>query len=228
MRYSTMIQTFIIKENHPHLTLFFGGWGMDENPLLPYCPPQSDFMVCYDYRSLYFDTQLLQSYSSITIIAWSMGVWAASQVLQNIPATQPIIQKITKSTAINGTPYPVDDARGISCDTFQATLQGLCPVSLHKFRRRICGSTADYQTLCRHLPQRPITELVEELAAIGRQAQAVPTSTFLWDKAIIGQQDRIFLPDNQLRAWTNHTKIELVEAAHYSPALFQRIIETNG
>ena len=87
--------------------LFFAGWGMDETPFMHNLPPNKDLIICYDYRSLDFDSTLLSTYDGIYVVAWSMGVWAASQVLpdSNLPLKQ--------SIAINGTPFPIDDMRGI-------------------------------------------------------------------------------------------------------------------
>ena len=47
-----MKQHFIIKNNSKRLLLFFAGWGMDETPFLQIRPTDTDWMVCYDYRSL--------------------------------------------------------------------------------------------------------------------------------------------------------------------------------
>lgn len=95
------------RETGSEVILFFTGWGMDETPFIHYLPQHRDLIICYDYRSLDFDKTLLSTYTQIQVVAWSMGVWAASQVLQgsNLP--------ITQSIAINGTPFPIDDARGI-------------------------------------------------------------------------------------------------------------------
>lgn len=81
-----MKQTFIIRNNGKHLLLFFAGWGMDETPFRHIHPAECDWMICYDYRSLEFDTTLIQAYSKISLIAWSMGVWAASQVMKQYPS----------------------------------------------------------------------------------------------------------------------------------------------
>ena len=81
-----MKQYFIIKNNQKHLLLFFAGWGMDETPFLQIHPTDKDWMICYDYRSLEFDADILQEYSEITLIAWSMGVWAASQIMKQYPS----------------------------------------------------------------------------------------------------------------------------------------------
>ena len=81
-----MKQHFIIKNNQKHLLLFFAGWGMDETPFLQIRPTNKDWLICYDYRSLEFDAIILQEYSEITLIAWSMGVWAASQIMKQYPS----------------------------------------------------------------------------------------------------------------------------------------------
>ena len=68
-----MKQSYIIHEHHPRLLLFFAGWGADETPFKMYRPAASDFMVCYDYRTLDFDASGLEEYREINLIGWSMG-----------------------------------------------------------------------------------------------------------------------------------------------------------
>ena len=136
-----MKQHFIIKNNQKHLLLFFAGWGMDETPFLTIHPTDKDWMICYDYRSLAFDTDLLETYSQITLIARSMGVWAASQIMKQYPHLP-----VSQSIAINGTLYPIHETKGIAHSIFDGTLQGLNEQTLQKFQRRMCGSIADYKT----------------------------------------------------------------------------------
>lgn len=210
-----MKQLYIHQNHSPLLLLFFAGWGMDEKTFENYHTPDKDFMICYDYRTLDFDETLLLPYKEIHLVAWSMGVWAASQVMAR--TSLPIVQ----STAINGTLYPIDEARGIAPAIFEGTLNGLNEVSLQKFRLRMCGSTAAYKEFAEMVPQRPLEELKEELAAIREQYHRSPSSPFVWDKAIIGNADRIFSPENQQHAWCVTTTVtEGMEAAHYSPELF--------
>ncbi|WP_302614215.1 pimeloyl-ACP methyl esterase BioG family protein, partial [uncultured Bacteroides sp.] len=149
-----MKQHFIIKNNQKHLLLFFAGWGMDETPFLQLHPTDKDWMLCYDYRSLEFDATTLQEYSEITLIAWSMGVWVASQIMKQHPSLP-----VSQSIAINGTPYPIHETKGISPAIFAGTLQGLNEQSLQKFQRRMCGSAADYQAFQSIVPRRPVEEL---------------------------------------------------------------------
>ena len=126
-----MHQIHIIHEHHPRLLLFFAGWGADETPFKAYRPAGSDLMICYDYRTLDFDQSGLNEYQEINVIGWSMGVWVASQVLPHLALP------IASSTAINGTPYPIDEYRGIPPAIFRGTLDGLTGTSLHKFLRRM-------------------------------------------------------------------------------------------
>lgn len=215
-----MKQTFIIRNNGKHLLLFFAGWGMDETPFRHIHPAECDWMICYDYRSLEFDTTLIQAYSKITLIAWSMGVWAASQVMKQYPSLP-----VSQSTAINGTLYPIHETEGITPSVFEGTLQGLNAQTLLKFQRRMCGSAADYKAFQTIAPKRPVEELKEELAAIRQQYLSSLPSEFVWQTAIIGDNDRIFLPDHQEQAWSNKADSLLhVEAAHYQQELFNEVI----
>lgn len=215
-----MKQKFLIKNNNPHLILFFAGWGMDETPFLQIQPIGCDWMICYDYRSLDFDEACIRKYTHITLVAWSMGVWVATQVIRQFPHL-PIIQ----SVAINGTPYPIDNTRGIASSIFEGTLQGLNEQTLLKFQRRMCGSVTEYKEFLTVAPQRSIEELKEELAAIQSSYLESSPSSFIWHKVIIGKNDRIFSPENQREAWENSANlIEETDAAHYQKELFDSLI----
>ena len=179
----------------PRLLLFFAGWGMDEHPFLQYAPQDSDLMICYDYRTLDFDTSLLTGYAVIDVVAWSMGVWVASQVLSNV--SLPIRRRI----AINGTPFLIDEKRGIPPAIFMGTLKGLNEVTLRKFQRRMCTDGNAFTRFQLTSPQRGIEELKEELVAVAGQYRTLPAGTFTWEQAIIGENDRIFPPANQRTAW---------------------------
>ena len=78
-----MTQKFISQNNSNSLLLFFAGWGMDENPFKDFKIKNVDLMICYDYRKLDFDFSLIKKYNSIKLVAWSMGIWAASKVFEN-------------------------------------------------------------------------------------------------------------------------------------------------
>lgn len=214
-----MKQNFLIKKDHEQLVLFFAGWGMDETPFRQIPTENYDCMICYDYRSLEFDDTLLKGYLHITLVAWSMGVWAASQVMKSHPSL-PISQRI----AVNGTLFPIDESKGILPAIFYGTLQGWSEQTLQKFQRRMCGSAHEYRSFQVVAPQRPAEELKEELEAIREQASSLPAVTDPWHIAIIGRDDRIFLPQNQRESWSDAAhSIKEVEAAHYQNQLFKEI-----
>ena len=215
-----MKQHFIINNSQKQLLLFFAGWGMDETPFLHIQPAGCDWMICYDYRSLEFDTTLMQAYSEITLIAWSMGVWAASQVLSKV--SLPIRRRI----AINGTPFLIDEKRGIPPAIFMGTLEGLNEASLRKFQRRMCADGNVFARFQLTAPERSIEELKEELAAVAEQYQILPTGTFAWEQAIIGESDRIFPPTNQRAAWKGISMSNIDgNEAHYDESLFIKYLK---
>lgn len=215
-----MKQHFIIKDGYKQLLLFFAGWGMDYRPFLSIHPAECDWMMCYDYRDLQFDIEQIKGYPDIKLAAWSMGVWAASQIMAQHPELP-----VSASIAFNGTTYPIDETKGIAPAIFEGTWQGLNEQTLSKFQRRMCNTAADFKAFQAIAPQRPTDELKDELADIRRQYLSLPPTGFRWQKAIIGKNDRIFLPECQRTAWDNGTTLwEEVEAAHYQKEVFEEIL----
>ncbi len=197
------------------ITLFFAGWGMDENPFLRFIPSDRGFVICYDYRFLELDERLLAPYSSIRVIAWSMGVWAASQVLtgKELPVSETI--------AVNGTPYPVDDRRGIPEAIFQGTLDNLNERALYKFRRRMC-SAKSLDGFLTNPPARSLESLREELAAIGAGYAKDAVPEFQWNRVYIGGEDKVFPPANQMEAWKDKQTI-LMDEDHFAVGLWKEL-----
>lgn len=202
---------------HPRLLLFFAGWGMDENPFRDYTPVGCDFMICYDYRTLDFNENFLAPYSSIRLVAWSMGVWVASQVFSRSSVC------FDDSLAVNGTVYPVDDKKGIPTSVFKGTLNGLNEVNYKKFLRRMCGTGDCFNEFINNPPQRTIQELKDELESIGTNATCLDIPAFSWSRAIVGNKDLIFLPENQARGWEG-TEVLIREIAHYDSELWKELL----
>lgn len=215
-----MKQNYIIHEHHSRLLLFFAGWGADETPFKAYRPANSDFMLCHDYRTLDFEASRLKEYKEINVIAWSMGVWAASQVLPQLS------QQVGASIAINGTPYPVDDQLGIPTAIFQGTLEGLTGASLHKFLRRMCANSAAFKDFLEVTPRRALEELRDELATIEQTYYNSLPTHYHWQKALVGSNDRIIPSANQLQAWqVAGTPVIYTEDAHYQKEVFQYYLQ---
>jgi hypothetical protein len=213
-----MKHIFTHQAGHSRLILIFGGWGMDEHLIAGFAPADADVMLCYDYRQLDFSPSWVAGYKQITLWAWSMGVWAASQTFTRPEcASLPFLEKI----AINGTPMPIHDECGIPEAIFNATLAAMDPVSLRKFNRRMCGSSAVFGRFVKKIPHRPVDELKDEMEQIGRQVRSLPLARLDWTKALIGERDLIFTLANQQRAWqTLGIPYEVHDAAHYDEHLF--------
>lgn len=210
---------FIQQKNYSRLTLFFAGWGMDEQPFMDDCPHDSDLLICYDYRSLDFDFTLLQGYQEIRLVAWSMGVWAASVVLQHLDLP------VHESIALNGTMIPVDDSKGIPRTIFERTLNGLNEPALEKFIRRMCLKREHTEAFLSKRPKRPVAELKEELQRIGEQVRSCAVPAFKWQRAVIGRDDLIFITVNQRNAWRDtETEVMELDIPHYSGETVRKLL----
>lgn len=215
-----MRQIFIRRRDGERLMLFFGGWGTDER-LLDFLLPDSDMdiLLCCDYRSLDFDASLLERYKSIRLLAWSMGVWVADHVLGAMPL--PLECRV----AFNGTPFPMDDVKGIPVDVFKGTLEGFSETVLAKFRRRMCANSECLRLFMEHAPKRDVWELREELQSLyDGVTQSAGHNRLHWDIAVVGLHDRIFPYDNQLAAWHGMTDVQTVDAAHYDATWIRQLI----
>lgn len=225
-----MKQRYIIHDHHPRLLLFFAGWAADETPFKMYRPAGMDYLICYDYRTPDFDATMLDGYQEIYLVGWSMGVWAASQTVSQLMASDTSEKsiRIANSIAINGTPYPIDEHRGIPPAIYRGTLDGLTGASLHKFLRRMCADSNAFRAFLEVTPRRPLEELKEELAEIEKRyrSDTLPAATFHWQQAVVGGNDRIIPPANQLQAWeTLGTPVLQTEDAHYQEELFRHYLQ---
>ena len=122
------------REKNSQLVVFFGGWGTDENMFVPLCTDEFDFIMFYNYSA---DEALVlpetKTYDKITLIGWSLGVWAA-EYLTSKTGIKPDI-----SIAINGTPLPADDKFGIPLNVFEGTLNNISEENIEKFFLRVFG-----------------------------------------------------------------------------------------
>lgn len=209
-----------MKYQHIHhgshaLIVYFAGWGTPLSIVQHFTDAEKyDLLLCYDYQDLRLDFDF-SNYQEIYLVAWSMGVWVAEQVLQNISCT--------KAIAINGTSYPRHDQLGIPEAIFDGTLTGLNQSNRHKFERRMCQNKtllAAYQAASDY---RDLENIQQELAFLSQQIrQQTKVPQFNWDLAWIGAQDRIFPVDNQQAAWQERCEIRTLDAGHLAFPFFQK------
>ena len=191
-------------------------------------PPQCDLLALYDYRILELSDDLADlpwdSYEAVTIVAWSLGVWAAEQVVPHwsiLPTKQRLI-------AVAGSPYPMHDQWGIPKQIFVGTLEGLTDENRQRFNRRMCGGKR-YKQLYDILSERPTTELRDELQAVYdslatlEASESTPHTRLAWDLAIIGERDQIFPAKNLSTLWkaVNVPTLLLPDGYHYLFDLWQ-------
>ena len=204
---------FLRRTQCPALELFFAGWGMDSRPFAwaadsPHTA-NCDFAVCYDYADMTLDAAALRPYSEVRVRAWSLGVFAASLVLPDLPCA------VSSALAINGTLTPVDDNLGIPVAVYDATLENLSAESMERFNRRMCGAhRAVFET---RRPERSLDSLLAELRHIRECAAREGTAQFTgWKMAVLGKRDKIFPIANMRKAWSAIPMLERDEP-HYMP-----------
>ncbi|MCM1292403.1 MAG: DUF452 family protein [Bacteroides sp.] len=192
------------------LVLIFTGWATTPELFSSIAMAGYDLAVAYDYRDIKAtDSDIrFSDYREICVVAWSFGVIAATEFILNNPELN-----YTAKIAVNGTLCPVDDTRGIPEATFQATLDALSESSLVRFFRRVCGSASVYKAMSYKLPQRPISDLREELEAIERMTHRAEFS-HLWDTVYISGSDLIIPATNQKQAWQGHSDLRIIEGPH--------------
>ena len=224
-----MKQVFLRRvEGASDLLLFFAGWGAEPGMFkydeLTDGSGTSDVMMCWDYRDLDFDAGVLEGYSTTRVLAWSMGVWVAGQVLSGLDMAPGY------RVAVNGTPFPIHDSLGIPEAVFDGTLAMLSDNTLNKFRRRMCGSSEALEQLMSCSLHRTVDELREELSAI-REAvlngaeHSNASGNFAWSHAVTGSGDLIFPAANQTEAWKGlDVPVSLLNIPHYDSSLFRKLL----
>ena len=197
------------------LILLFAGWAMDWRPFSRLVRPGYDIAVVWDYRTFGADWSFAGKYGEICLVAWSLGVAAAS-----VAIPYEVRQKVTLRLAVDGTMTPVDAQAGIPPEIFAGTRNGLSRRSLDKFYYRVCGSREAFAAFCADKPVRDIAGLADELDVFLHGCQARPAR---WDRALISAADAIFPPENQRRAWRGVPTSE-ISGPHFPD--FQRILDT--
>jgi pimeloyl-[acyl-carrier protein] methyl ester esterase len=207
------MKTYIKRnEKNDELVMLYGGWGTDENFFVPFCCDNFDFILFYNYSA---DDPLVlpetKTYRKITLIAWSLGVWAAEYLLSKtgiVPDT---------TIAVNGTPVPVDDRLGIPLKTFEGTLNNITDANMDKFYFRMFGDKKTYLENKERIPQRTVKSLHDELRWLYNRMMEHMDPGFRWDYAVISASDRVFPAESMETYWKKQpsTRLIVVDLPHY-------------
>jgi biotin synthesis protein BioG len=195
------------REKNNHLVVFYGAWGTDENVFIPLCNDEFDFILFYNYSA---DEALIlpemKIYEKITLIGWSLGVWAA-EYLSHKAGIKPDV-----TIAVNGTPVPADDQFGIPLNVFEGTLNNITEENIEKFYFRMFGDKKTYLKNIDRVPHRTLKSLHDELRWLYNRIMEQKEPGFKWDYAVTSEIDRVFPSDNMDGYWrkeTNTTHIRL-------------------
>lgn len=204
-----MLKKWINKTGNSSCILFFNGWGMDERAINHLQTDDFDVCMFSSYSSLKIDMEEFKTYHSISVIAWSLGVWVASQLISNSQL------KLTKAIAINGTEKPLDNEFGIPPIVFKGTLKFWNEANRQKFNQRVFGGKKELELSSEKLPERGCQNQQEELAFLLQNMEASNPCSIQWDCALIGKSDSIFRAQNQSVYWEAKTNMITEDLAHY-------------
>jgi biotin synthesis protein BioG len=200
------------REKNNHLVVLYGGWGTDENVFTPLCKEDFDFILFYNYSA---DEALvlpeMKTYEKITLIGWSLGVWAAEYLSQKTGIKPDV------TIAVNGTPIPADDQYGIPLNVFEGTLNNISEENIEKFYLRMFGDKKTYQTNIERIPHRTLKSMHDELRWLYNRIMEQKEPGFRWDYAVTSELDRVFPSKNLSGYWEkeNNTKHIILPFPHY-------------
>lgn len=197
------------REKNRQLVVFFGGWGSDENTFVPLCNDEFDFIMFYNYSA---DEALIlpemKTYDRITVIAFSLGVWAAEYLAGKIKI------KPDLTIAVNGTPVPADERYGIPLNIIEGTLNNITEGNISKFYLRMFGSKEAFEANADRMPRRTLKSLHDELRWLYNRMMEQKDSGFIWNYAVTSLNDRVYPSANLEEFWktqqeTNHFTLPL-------------------
>ncbi len=201
------------RQDNKELILFFNGWGMDQHPVQHIECSSYDVLEFHDYSSqeLSLDLpELVKTYDSVSLIAWSLGVWAAAEFLSGRK------MNISRGIAINGTTEPVSIKYGISPNVFQGTIDNWSDTARGSFNRRMCKDKNILDFFTDNYPDRSAVSQKEELVSLQSRIESSNIEPSFFDTAVIGIKDKIFPSDSQQAFWKKHSVYaQLVPAPHY-------------
>ncbi len=193
--------------NNNKLIVFFGGWSFDFRPFECLESNNYDVLMFYDYNNLEIPPEI-PDYEEKILITWSMGVFIAYYLKDKLP-------EFNRKIAINGTPYPVDNERGIPFRTFDLTLKHAQTGLKQKFYENVFANEEFLKKYLKTPVERTIQNRVEELNALNTLIKNTPVTYDgkFYDRAIVSNNDKIIPFKNQMNMWQNLAKV--IDCGHF-------------
>lgn len=215
------MNTFFLNKKSDNLIIFMLGWGMDERPLRPLFKTKSssDILFLYDYSKINdFDfTTDFNKYKNIVLISFSCGVYMASLLKEKLP-------QCSLKIAINGTLNLFNESKGVPKKSLEV-MHNMSQGNYMEFREKyLVSSKAELDLFNRNQPFRNFENSFYELNMLQEYFKKHNKNTFEYDFAVISENDRILLTENQVRFWESaNTPYRMVQGGHFPFYNFESI-----
>lgn len=196
------------KDGNKKLLLFFCGWSFDYKPFERLECNDYDVLMLYDYNDLSIPIEIL-GYEEYFLITWSMGVFVAYLLKEKLP-------EFKEKIAINGTPFPVDNEKGIPIKTFDLTLKYVDTGLQGKFQRNLFKTEEDFQKYLQNPVAREIPNQASELVSLKKLIDKTDVDyKKYYNRAIISNTDKIIPTRNQHNCWDNVCPVVVLNSGHF-------------
>lgn len=196
------------KDGNKKLLLFFGGWSFDYKPFERLECNDYDVLMLYDYNDLSIPIEIL-GYEEYFLITWSMGVFVAYLLKEKLP-------EFKEKIAINGTPFPVDNEKGIPIKTFDLTLKYVDTGLQGKFQRNLFKTEEEFQKYLQNPVAREIPNQASELVSLKKLIDKTDVDyKKYYNRAIISNTDKIIPTRNQHNCWDNVCPVVVLNSGHF-------------
>lgn len=214
------------QEQNDKLIIFFNGFGFDHKPFEFLNCEDFDVLTFCDYRNLDLKIDLkkeLKNYNEINLITWSMGVYVAYYLQNELP-------KCDLKIAINGTTSPIDNKLGIPKKVFELSVNQAKIGFDDKFYDYTFDNEQDYMHYKQNPIERSLIDCATELLFLDDLVKNNPIEYGnFYDKAIIGTRDNIMPTKNQINFHNTHEiqqiKLERGHFPYYNFKNWYEIIE---
>lgn len=196
------------KDENKKLLIFFCGWSFDFKPFERLACNDYDVLMLYDYNDLSIPIEI-SGYEEYFLATWSMGVFVAYLLKEKLP-------EFKEKIAINGTPFPVDNEKGIPIKTFDLTLQYVETGLQGKFQRNLFKTEEEFQKYLQNPVAREISNQASELVSLKKLIDETDVDyKKYYNRAIISNTDKIIPTRNQHNCWDNVCPVVVLNSGHF-------------
>jgi biotin synthesis protein BioG len=193
------------KDGNTELVVIFGGWLTDENTFLPLCDDSFDVIIIHNYS---YDPPFIipgnNKYDKITLIGWSLGVWAAEYFVPKLNIKPNI------SIAINGTPYPFHDTFGLPVEKIDTYLESVDYDKVRELHLKSFGNTRGFDNNYDKISNHLIKSSLLEIRWLYNRIMEQEKPSLKWDYSITSKDDKLIPDENIDNYWESAKKTKII------------------